>query len=205
MQDRPFISNSVVDLELLFAKTPSDTQLLANLLHELTFRHVPRAQALYQKVSKAFEASSATAPAAVSPEAARLKTILEKARAERKKSPQHELFNDPHPIAESASVQSEPSTSPLPRAQPKRQVTPPSVSTVVETVMSVEEAYRMLKATPGIEWEVIEMTRRQIVQHSSPTDSKRLDDVQRIEALALARRANNAYAVLFELRRATSG
>jgi DnaJ-domain-containing protein 1 len=62
--------------------------------------------------------------------------------------------------------------------------------------MSAEAAYKVLKATPGTPWEVIEQTRRQLVEQANPSRIASLNSERRIQVQADAKRANAAYAVL---------
>jgi DnaJ-domain-containing protein 1 len=66
--------------------------------------------------------------------------------------------------------------------------------------MSVEDAYKMLKATAGSTWESIEQTRRQLVQQSHPVRLKSMSAELRSRVLAEAKRANAAYLTLSRAR-----
>jgi curved DNA-binding protein CbpA len=66
--------------------------------------------------------------------------------------------------------------------------------------MPVEDAYKLLKATPGSTWESIEQTRRLLVEQSHPERLKAMAAEKRSSALAEATRANTAYATLSRLR-----
>ena len=62
--------------------------------------------------------------------------------------------------------------------------------------MPMEEAYKLLKATPGSTWESVEQTRRLLVQASHPEKVRALPEGRRTQALAEAKRVNEAYAAL---------
>lgn len=62
--------------------------------------------------------------------------------------------------------------------------------------LSVEDAYKVLKATPGSTWEAIEHTRRQVVQQSNPDVLTLLREEARTLLIEQAQRANSAYEVL---------
>ena len=60
-------------------------------------------------------------------------------------------------------------------------------------VMSLSDAYKALKATPGSSWESIELTRRQLVQRASPAVAT---DEQRQQLQRDAEDINAAYKVI---------
>ncbi|SFO09534.1 hypothetical protein SAMN05216386_2615 [Nitrosospira briensis] len=66
--------------------------------------------------------------------------------------------------------------------------------------MSVDEAYKILKATSSSTWEAIEQARRQIVQQAHPELLAALGSAQRADVEAKAKRANAASAVLRQSR-----
>ena len=66
--------------------------------------------------------------------------------------------------------------------------------------MPLEEAYKVLKATPGGPWESIEQTRRMLVLQSHPSRWKTLSTEKRTQVLAEAKRVNVAYAALSQTR-----
>ena len=66
--------------------------------------------------------------------------------------------------------------------------------------MPLDEAYKVLKATPGATWESIEQTRRTLVHQSHPSRWKTLSAEKRAQALAEARRVNVAYTALSQTR-----
>jgi DnaJ-domain-containing protein 1 len=66
--------------------------------------------------------------------------------------------------------------------------------------MPLEEAYKVLKATPGATWDSIEQTRRALVNQLHPSRWKPLSAEKRAQALAEAKRINAAYAALSQTR-----
>ena len=60
-------------------------------------------------------------------------------------------------------------------------------------VISLSDAYKTLKATPGSSWESIELTRRQLVQRASPAVAT---DEQRQQLQRDAEDINAAYKVI---------
>jgi len=66
--------------------------------------------------------------------------------------------------------------------------------------MPLEEAYKVLKATPGTTWESIEHIRRTLVHQSHPSRWKMLSAENRAQALTEAKRVNAAYAALSQTR-----
>ena len=66
--------------------------------------------------------------------------------------------------------------------------------------MPLDDAYKLLKATPGATWESIEQTRRTLVQLAHPSRWKTLSTEKRAQAVAEAKRVNAGYAVLSQAR-----
>lgn len=207
MTARPLMQKTVGELETMFSTAPTDSNVLGQLSNELKHRNVPRALALYQKVQKALDgahgpvAKTPPLPSKATNESAvdRLKRVLEKARLERQPS-QPELWSEPPSVPEPVSAVSTPQEPPAKRS-PAQPVSPaPSMAQRSAPSMSAEEAYRLLNATPSTPWETIEVTRRAIVQLSSPANLQRLEGHKRTERLADAWRANQAYAVVRDAR-----
>jgi hypothetical protein len=204
---RPLMQKTVGELEAMFSTAPTDSNLLAQLSNELKHRNVPRALALYQKVQKALDTArgpdAKTLPlpsrGANESDVNWLQGVLEKARSERQ-SRQPELWSETPSVPESVSVVSTPQEPPA-KPSPAQPISPlPSMAQRSIPSMSADEAYRLLKATPSTPWETIEITRRTIVQLSSPANLQRLEGHKRTERLADARRANQAYAVVCDAR-----
>ena len=66
--------------------------------------------------------------------------------------------------------------------------------------MPVDEAYKMLKATPASTWDSIEQIRRLLIQQSHPSRVASLSAARRAQVQAEAKRVNAAYAVLGNAR-----
>lgn len=183
---RPLMQHGVGQLEELFAKSKADAKVLKQLEHELQYRQVPRAVALLTEVQAAmYGLSPADAP-----------TPVAKPPAPRPApAPQTSLWADappaarpaePPPLVVAAPVAPRPAVAPA----SARPVTPPAPT------MPLEDAYKLLKATPGSTWESIEQTRRLLVQASHPEKVRALPEGRRSQALAEAKRVNEAYATL---------
>lgn len=66
----------------------------------------------------------------------------------------------------------------------------------VPSMMSLEQAYRVLKATSTSSWDAIEFSRRQLVARAQPDKVAKLEPVKRKALIKEAREANIAYKVL---------
>ena len=66
--------------------------------------------------------------------------------------------------------------------------------------MTVDDACKVLKTLPGATWQSIEQTRCLLVQQASPLRTSKMSVDKRAQALAEARRVNEAYATLSTLR-----
>ena len=58
----------------------------------------------------------------------------------------------------------------------------------------------LFKVTATTPWETVEQTRRLLVQASSPSRTKGLTNLQRLEVQSQSRRINAAYGVLSQAR-----
>jgi hypothetical protein len=177
----------VGDLEALFTKSKSDIKVLKKLEHELQHRQVPRAVALLAEVQAAMNGPTPAvpAPSKPSPAAAPHQTGLW-ARAATPAT-------GPVAAPTAAPRSAEPIKTPAPSVATK--TTQPA-----QPVMSVDDAYKQLKATTGCTWESIEQTRRQLVQPSHPARLKSMIPERRAQAVAEAKRANAAYLKLSQMR-----
>lgn len=85
----------------------------------------------------------------------------------------------------------------MPRQEPKSEepakVKSPAWATGEIPVISLSDAYKVLKATPGSSWESIELTRRQLVQLASPVVAS---DEKRQQLQCDAEKINAAYKVI---------
>ena len=183
---RPLMQHGVGQLEQLFERSKSDPKVLKQLEHELQYRQVPRAVALLAEVQAAmYGLSPAPAPAAVAKPPAPSPTP----------APQPSLWDSPPPAARPAAppppvVAASVAPRPAAAAAPARPATPPAPT------MPLEDAYKLLKATPSSTWESIEQTRRLLVHASHPEKVRTLPESRRSQAQAEAKRVNDAYAAL---------
>ena len=189
---RPLMQHGVGQLEEMFANGKVDPKVLKQLENELQYRQVPRAVSLLVEVQAAMYGGNAEQllPTVPVPPPAR-------STAPAPASQQPELwggsaaqpFVDPPAAVRTAAPAV--STSEAPPVK-----TPASP----HPAMPLEDAYKVLKATPGATWESLEQTRRSLVQLSHPSRWKTLSTERRAQALADARRVNAAYAALSQAR-----
>ena len=188
---RPLMQHGVGQLEEMFDSGKADPKVLKQLENELQYRQVPRAVALLAEVQAAMYGGAAAQQVPIVP-------ALPPARAPA-----------PAPVSQQPDLWGR-STSPaivaVPPAAPVRAVTPaikpPEAPPVAAEApaspphMPLDEAYKVMKATPGATWESIEQTRRTLVQQSHPSRWKKLSAEKRAQTLTEARRVNAAYAAL---------
>lgn len=188
---RPLMQHGVGQLEELFAKSKADAKVLKQLEHELQYRQVPRAVALLAEVQAAMygltpaaapsPAPRAPAPVAVPP-------------------PQPSLWDVPPPPAIRTPAPAPAVVAAPAAARAAAAPTPARAATPPAPVMPLDDAYKLLKATPGSTWEAIEQTRRLLVLASHPGKLKGQTEGKRFQVLAEASRVNAAYAVLSQAR-----
>lgn len=200
--ERPLRRHSIVELEQLLSSAIDDTNVLHALDEELKHRNVPRAVALSDKVRRALGVAKPSAKTPATPEP------VDKP-APGRPAQQGALWGEeparpPETTGEPAGAQAaKPAVMSLPAAPPI--TVPENVASVLETAeavpaMRVDEAYRVLKVTPGATWEVIEQTRRHLVQEAHPENVGKLSSERRAQVQAAAKRVNAAYAVIFAAR-----
>lgn len=168
---RPLQQLGIVGLEDMFVKSEGEFQVLRDLEYELRHRQVPRARSLLVKIRAAIKAVPTT-------------EISVAATPDLPESPGHvgcDLFGAKH----------------VPRQEPKSEdvakVKSPAWASREILVISLSDAYKALKATPGSSWESIELTRRQLVQRASPVVAT---DEQRQQLQRDAEDVNAAYKVI---------
>lgn len=190
---RPLMQHGVGQLEEMFAKGKADAKLLKQLEHELQYRQVPRAVALLAEVQAAMycEAASQQSVGVPAPPPARARAPVPQQPGlwERPATPP---VVAPPPTAPVRTV-----TPAVPPPEPPHATKKPSSST---PAMPLDDAYKVLKATPGATWDSIEQTRRTLVQQSHPSRLKALNAEKRAQGLAEANRVNAAYAALSQAR-----
>lgn len=187
--DRPLIQHGVGKLEEMFSTSNSDAKLLKQLEQELQHRQVPRAVALLAKVRAAMSGGATV------PQASTVPTSLP-ARATGPVSQQPDLWGRPAipPVSPPAAGRA---AAPAVRPEESLLVAKSPASPVA---MPLEEAYKVLKVTPGAAWDSIEQTRRSLVNQLHPSRWKPLSAEKRSHALAEAKRINAAYAVISQTR-----
>ena len=179
---RPLMRVGVGQLEDLFNKSKSDQAMLRQLEHELQYRQVPRAVALLGEVQAVlYGALPSTHPAAAT-------TSADQPGLWDQTTQQPELTTAP-PIPRERPV-----VRPLPAFSAEKPAALPPMA------VSVEDAYKVLKATSGSTWESIEQTRRVLVQQCHPERLKAMTPERRSSALADARWVNAAYDTLCRVR-----
>lgn len=179
---RPLMQLGVGELEALFAKSKTDIKALKQLEHELLFRQVPRAVALLAEVRTAMGAPTSTSPRVSS-------ALPAPPSSEPRESKTSSTSNLVAPIDRAARSESGDKASEPPiLAKPPRPAAPS---------MSLEDAYKLLKATASSTWESIEQTRRKAVQESSPLRTAQMSQEKRSQLLAEARRINAACATVY--------
>lgn len=181
---RPLMQYGVGQLEELFAKSKADQRVLRQLEHELQYRQVPRAVALLAEIQAAMYGSApapAPAPAVAPP-------------------PQPSLWDAPPPPTTRPPAPAIPPVAIPAVARPEVAPVPVRPPTPPVPAMPLDDAYTLLKATPGATWESIEQTRRLLVQASHPEKLRNQPEIKRAQALAMASQVNAAYAALSQAR-----
>ncbi len=195
-----------------------DTRVLTTLSHELSYRAVPRAQALREQVEKLLAAIKAgqLIPQATPENATPMPTAsVQSASVETAQPAQPSLFSSP---AASSTASTRPVEGLVMRPQAESRVaatsaatsatlttaTAPATAAAVRTVsppaMSADEACKALGVALGARWEVIEQARRDVVRESSPARTARLTHAQTERLLERARVANAAMLSLARIR-----
>ena len=201
---RPLARLGIDALEALFETGKQDLPALKQLIGELAYRNVPRATALLDKAQNVFkfvklhqkEFVSGTSTPSDTRDLAGTQTSIQ------------DRFEFDVPIFASTEWPKRP-----PRQVPIAGVAPP-VRVVMPTLtmpaavvprpapiaMSVEQAYRVLKATLVSSWDDIEVSRRQLVARAQPDRVAKLESAKRKALQDEAREANVAYKVLLQAR-----
>ncbi|MBK4736789.1 J domain-containing protein [Noviherbaspirillum pedocola] len=196
---RPLMHYTIAQLTERFAEAKTDAKKLKELAEELQHRRVPSAVALLGKVQKALKAPpasgaaaarSADVPKTVPTKQPDLWGESERLSQQEKAEPTTAESKSSRPgFAQKSSIGS---ASPANAAADKDATVPLSIT--------IDEAYKLLKATPSSTWEAIEQNRRQLVQQSHPDRIALLSPKQGLDFQAEARRINAAYAVLCRFR-----
>lgn len=188
---RPLMQHGVGQLEELFEKSKADAKVLKQLEHELQYRQVPRAVALLAEVQASMYGLTPAAAPSPAPALPALVAVP---------PPQPSLWDVPPPPA--IRVPAPVSAVAVAPAATRAAAAPTPARAPAQSapVMPLDDAYKLLKATPGSTWESIEQTRRLLVLASHPEKLKDQTEGKRVQALAEASRVNAAYAVLSQAR-----
>ncbi len=185
---RPLMQYGVGQLEEMFAKAKSDLKILKQLESELQCRQVPRAVALLTEVQWVIYSATRSAGAMgdLPPATQPAMPVIQ----------QSGLFEHPETLTINAG-QSPVVIQPQP---PSMTTPPPKQSTSTAVTIPVNEAYKLLNATPGSTWKSIEQTRRLLVQQAHPSRVAALSAIKRAQIEAEAVQVNAAYLRLSTLR-----
>ena len=205
MAKRPFISKGIDEMEQMFKSSGMELLTLRALENELVHRSTPRAVSLLKTVRKNLSLpqfiGNATDPNVFDPKSITTKVAnpLPPQRAEPvpglalkpPQTPQHVSVTKPAIPPPRLVSRGEPFPFPVP-IEPRLDVG--------DAIMSPEEASKVLQVTLGADWEMIEKSRREIVQKSHPDKVRSLPPERRKALIEHARRANEAIQVLLGLR-----
>ncbi len=184
---RPLMKHGVGQLEALFENSKADQEALKQLEVELKHRQVPRAVALLGEVQAAiYTEISPSTPATTSQPTTQPSTPV---------SNQSRLFDNfvaPNPVVTKPQVMVHPQAISTKPPSPKQ--LPPTMP------IPTDDAYKLLKATPGSTWDSIEQARRLLVQQAHPSRIAVLSAEKRAQVEAEALRVNTAYLALSALR-----
>lgn len=191
---RPLARVGIDELEALAAPPAISTKDLKAIAYELGHRSTLRASILLDKINLKLKSHLNSAPADTRDLAATPTPIQDGfefdvpifAPTELPKRP-------PKPMPVAAAL---PVPVVLPTFAEEWAVTPEPVP----IAMSVEQAYRVLKATSASTWDTIEFSRRQLVSRAQPDKVAKLEPAKRKALLEEAREANTAYKVLLQAR-----
>lgn len=204
MVSRFLMRHKIEELEQLFAALKTDTKTLKALEEELGHRQTPRAVALLAQVHGALKILKGAKSASISgidPKAP-IVPVAKKLNQQPDLWRRQSTLVPPKPAVAQQVV-----LRPVNRREPSIEASAHArdVSNATDATrgMSVDEAYKILKATSCSTWETIEQTRRQVVQQSHPERVATLGTERYAWAEAEAKRVNAAYAVLRQLRTAT--
>lgn len=212
---RPFMQMGIGELENLFKTQGESPEILARLKHELSFRQVPRAVLLLERIQKTkppvhSQDDVSSRPNSVNPVMGLDLPSLENfqfprppVRGRATVSParglplQVELPDLFHPVPKNVSgdlsSRSEPESDV--KSETQGDQSSPKASDALPQ-LSLEDACRILKVSANDGWEKIETARRSVVTRSSPFATKGLTQAMAKKLLAEARLANDATMVI---------
>ncbi len=181
--DRPMARLGIADLEKVFQQQGGDLTILSRLKHELSFRHVPRALALQERIHKADAIQKKNQELEVADSAA--KPAIEPPRTSSPPTKQLDLLGAGSKATEVPKVELPPVTKVAISIEP--QPLPQ---------LALDDACKILKVSIGDVWEKVELARRKTVQKSSPIATKGMVGEQVRKLLSEARLANDAAIVI---------
>lgn len=192
---RPLKQLGVGQLEELFARSKTDLKVLEHLAHELQYRQVPRAVALFTEVQAAMPGASLSTTT-TEPQA------LAKSMPPKLPTGQDDLWEG-RPLATPATTTTSTPRPPVSAGSISQASTIANPQPRAVPTMTVDDACKLLGVTAGATWVSIEQARRLLVKQSHPERVALMTSIKRDQARDAARRVNDAYAVLSRLR--TSG
>jgi hypothetical protein len=185
--DRPMARLGIADLEEIFQKQGEDLTILSRLKHELSFRKVPRALALQERICKAESSQKKSTEPEASYSVA--KPFIEPFRNSSPPTKQLDLLGAGHAAMDAPKVELPPTTKAAVSIEP--QPLPQ---------LALDDACKILKVGIGDLWEKVELSRRKVVQRSSPIATKGMPAEQVLKYLSEAKLANDA-AIVIAVRR----
>lgn len=199
---RPLARLGVDELEALFETSKHDLPALKRLIAELTHRNVPRAIALVVKAQKMLMfLESHRAELALGASTAEFAT---RGLAGTPMPTQNGFDFDIPKFTPTDLPKRQPNQMPSGAGLQPRPVVLPVIAVPVlepeQIMMSIEHAYRILKATSASSWDAIEFSRRQLVARAQPDCVAKLEPAKRKTLQDEAREANIAYKVLLHSR-----
>lgn len=181
--DRPMARLGIADLEEVFQKQGEDLTILSRLKHELSFRQVPRALALQERIRKAEASQKKSQEPEVADIAA--KPSVEPPRTSSPPTKQLDLLGAGSKAAEVPKVE-------LPQV--------PNVTISIDPQplpqIALDDACKILKVSIGDAWEKVELARRKTVLKSSPIATKGMSGEQVQKLLSEAKLAIDAAIVI---------
>ena len=184
---RPLMQHGVGQLEEMFTKRNYDPNVLKQLENELQYRQVPRAVALLAEVQAAMYGVSLAEPPVAAPSPSATKQMIPPVKPPEPAIEPFDLLPAPPPIM----AQPRPPSVASESRKPPR---PPSLA------IPVDDAYKVLKATPASPWESIEQTRNLLVLQAHPSRVASLSTEKRAQAQTEAAGVNAAYLRLSAVR-----
>jgi len=208
---RSLMRHTIAELEQLFDALKTDPKTLKALEEELQHRQMPRAVVLLAKVQGTLKilkgvklaSSSNTVPEPTIVALSGIKDLNQQPDLWGAQStPVHQVA--PKPVVAQQEVIRPSNRSGRPSLEASAPAGDTGNGTDDTRGISIDEAYKILRATSCSTWESIEQTRRQVVQQAHPERVAMLNSEQRVRVQAEATRTNEAYAVLRQLRTSTS-